>query len=100
VQLVNPLDQNHGRVVVLADLELLADGIDELIQVKHHIFGGKARENGVLDLVINLLGELPDFGRGRTDQRNDVVEDLLEVLIPEHRLPVVLEDVEDGVAGC
>jgi hypothetical protein len=37
VQLVNPLNQHHGRVIVFTCLKLVAHRVNEPIQVEHNI---------------------------------------------------------------
>ena len=61
MKLINPLNQNHGRIIILARLKLLADGVNKAVEVKHYVFGRQARKNRILYLVVDLLGELSHF---------------------------------------
>ena len=43
MQLVNPFDEDHGRVVVVSALEHLADVADEAVQIEDHVSGNFER---------------------------------------------------------
>ena len=98
MQLVDPLDEDHRSVVLLTVLEHGADLADEAIKVKHHVLGREAGEDGVLDLLVDLFGELLDLVVRASDQSDDVIEDSVELTALKDFFAVALGYIENGVA--
>ena len=99
MQLVYPLNQDHGCVIILAILEHIADLSDEPIKVKHYILGGEACKDCILDLLIDFLGIVAHLSIRTPNQCYYIRENRVKVSILEHFLTVALDYVKDCVAG-
>ena len=97
MQLIDPLDEDHWCVILLTVLEHRTNLADEAIKVKDHVLGRQAREHCILDLLVDLLGELLDFVIRASNQSDDVVEDRVELSALEDVRAVALGYIEYGV---
>ena len=99
MQLIDPLNEDHRCVILLAVLEHGANLPNETIEIEYNVLRRKTCEDCVLDLLVNFLREFLYFVIGTANQCDNVVENGIELSALEYLLSVALRDVEDGVAG-
>ena len=100
MKLINPLNQNHWCIVVLAVLKLMADRDDEPVQIKHHILGRQTCKDCVLDLLIHLHGEPLNILNRAADEIDRARENSVEELVFQNFFSVILDYIVDGIASC
>ena len=100
MQSFNPFYEHHLAVLILAIPQLLANRIDQFVEVEHESFVERSI-NYILEQIVDLLGVvLHVVGHGRANEPDDFVEDIQEVLVSQNSFFANLDDVEHGVTRC